>query len=139
MKYDVGNPQRFGQDYVDLVANPRDIVQFHAKRTAARQSPLPSPSLSTDERMKRNAGRTKVKMDGILPEDLEALEGPRGEKVEITTLVNAFLEKQDLGILPPKSMQQAVDNFVEKKDTNAMSKSVPSLSSCWKGGLLIAG
>lgn len=72
-------------------------------------------------------GRTKVKMDGILPEDLEELGGPKGEKVEITTLVNAFLAKQDLGILPPKSMQQAVDNFVDKKDTNAMSTSVPSL------------
>lgn len=29
--FDVGNPQRFGQDFVDKVANPRDIVQFHRK------------------------------------------------------------------------------------------------------------
>lgn len=34
--YEIGNPQRFGQDFVDRVANPRDIVQFHRRAAAAR-------------------------------------------------------------------------------------------------------
>lgn len=35
--FEIGNPQRFGQDYVDLVANPRDIVQFYRKNTINRE------------------------------------------------------------------------------------------------------
>ena len=30
--FDIGNPQRFGQDYVATVANFKDIVQFHSKK-----------------------------------------------------------------------------------------------------------
>lgn len=42
--FEIGNPQRFGQDFVDRVANPRDIVQFHRKNAANRPFLLnPSP------------------------------------------------------------------------------------------------
>ena len=61
-------------------------------------------------------------MDGLTVEDLEQIEGAQGEKVEITTLVNSFLDKQDLGLLPPKAMHLAVDSFVEKKDAQSISK-----------------
>lgn len=39
--FDVGNPQRFGQDFVDKVANPRDIVQFHRKAATRELGILP--------------------------------------------------------------------------------------------------
>jgi hypothetical protein len=32
--YEIFNPQRFGQEFVDTVANPRDIVQFYRRKTA---------------------------------------------------------------------------------------------------------
>lgn len=35
-QFEIGNPQRFGQDFVDRVANPRDIVQFTRKNAGAR-------------------------------------------------------------------------------------------------------
>ena len=34
--FDVGNPQRFGVQFADRVANPKDIVQFHKKRVINR-------------------------------------------------------------------------------------------------------
>lgn len=36
--FEVGNPQRFGQDFLDKVANPRDIVHFYKKKKLARES-----------------------------------------------------------------------------------------------------
>lgn len=42
----MGNPQRFGQDFVDKVANPRDLVQFHRK-SAIRASTFVSLAVSS--------------------------------------------------------------------------------------------
>lgn len=40
--YEIGNPQRFGQDFVNQVANPRDIVQFHRKNVGSGMSSIQS-------------------------------------------------------------------------------------------------
>lgn len=114
-KYDVGNPQRFGQDYMDRVANPRDIVQFHAKKTAASSSPPPSPS----SLIKRTIEKSTVKIDEPAERDPNR---PTSEKIEISQFVSSFLQAQNLGILSEKKMQRAVDEFVEKKDPKAMAK-----------------
>lgn len=34
--YDVGNPQRFGQEFMKDVANPKDVVQFYRKKRATK-------------------------------------------------------------------------------------------------------
>jgi double-strand break repair protein MRE11 len=47
--FEVGNPQRFGQDFVDRVANPRDVVQFKRKNASTRQSLPPFPPLPANE------------------------------------------------------------------------------------------
>lgn len=39
--FEIGNPQRFGQDFAGRVANPRDLVQFTRKKVAARECLLP--------------------------------------------------------------------------------------------------
>lgn len=33
--HDMGNPVRFGQDFIGKVANPKDILQFYKKRGGA--------------------------------------------------------------------------------------------------------
>lgn len=43
-KYEVGNPQRFGQDFIKRVANPNDIVQFHSKKASVRTLCLVGPA-----------------------------------------------------------------------------------------------
>lgn len=35
--HEIGNPQRFGQDFTNKVANPRDIIQFSRKKTINRK------------------------------------------------------------------------------------------------------
>ena len=35
--HEIGNPQRFGQDFTNKVANPRDIVQFSRKKTISSE------------------------------------------------------------------------------------------------------
>lgn len=42
--YEIGNPQRFGQDFIDRVANTRDIVQFHRRAQGTSKSSFISSS-----------------------------------------------------------------------------------------------
>ncbi|KAL8287436.1 hypothetical protein RQP46_003294 [Phenoliferia psychrophenolica] len=101
--FEIGNPQRFGQDFVDRVANPRDIVQFHRKVTGAR--------------------KTKVTIDRPEGEDdeIDDLAEEVEEKVQVSSLVHKYLEAQNLGVLPEKAMERAVLEFVEKGDKDALS------------------
>lgn len=103
--YEIGNPQRFGQDFVDRVANPRDIVQFHRRSAAQRKK--------------------KVEMDNPDQELVdEALEEAgiedKMEKLKVSTLVSKYLEAQNLGVLPEGAMQRAVEDFVDKGDKDAI-------------------
>ncbi|OAV94569.1 hypothetical protein PTTG_03792 [Puccinia triticina 1-1 BBBD Race 1] len=101
--YDVGNPQRFGQDFLGKVANPKDLVQFHRRR---------------------KIGIRKPKNDIDLPEEepLQDSQGNVSEKVQVATLVHQYLEAQNLGVLAENGMQRAVTLFVEKDDKDAIKE-----------------
>lgn len=67
-------------------------------------------------------------MDAPLQEDLDAIieEGvdvtERMAKLKVSGLVSTFLKAQNLGVLPEGAMQDAVEEFVEKGDKDAIAK-----------------
>ncbi|KAF9143614.1 Double-strand break repair protein mre11a [Mortierella sp. GBA39] len=98
--YEIFNPQRFGQEFVDTVANPRDIVQFYRRKTAFN---------------KTMAAKTKAEIDHVEPtEKLDTL------KVE--NLVQKYLSAQNLSILPEMQLADAVRIYVEKDEKDAINK-----------------
>ncbi|KAL2918977.1 meiotic recombination [Polyrhizophydium stewartii] len=91
------NPQRFGQNYIDKVANPKEILSFYRKRTATRVK-----SAEINEPLKP-----------IMPDELD--------HTTIEDLVLQYLEAQKLEILPENELADAVLNQVEKNDKDAVS------------------
>ncbi|GAA5967733.1 hypothetical protein JCM3765_000014 [Sporobolomyces pararoseus] len=110
--FEVGNPQRFGQDFVDLVANPRDLVQFHRKN-AQRKS------------------KVKINEPAQLAELAEqmSVEGTSAqqEKITVSALVHDYLEAQNLNVLSESLIQNAVEEFVGKGDKDAVGNWVRKL------------
>ncbi|KAJ3005189.1 Double-strand break repair protein mre11a [Thoreauomyces humboldtii] len=93
------NPQRFGQAFVQRVANPKDILQFHRKRAGGA-----------------GAGSKKkgdlANIDAFIPEKLEDF--------RVEDLVTEYLNAQNLDILPENELGEAVRLFVEKEDREAI-------------------
>jgi len=103
--FEVGNPQRFGQDFQNTVANPRDIVSFHRKSQATRKS-------------KVTIDQPNLQGTGVDAEDDDS----RQSKIKIGDLVVKYLKAQELKMLPEKFMQDAVENFVDKGDKGALAE-----------------
>lgn len=102
-RHDIGNIVRFGQEFVDKVANPRDLLQFHKKKAA--------------QASKKNAN---LKENYLEPTE-EMLPAERLEKVHMSDLVQTYLSTQQLQILNPAGLERAVMNFVDKDDRDAIS------------------
>ncbi|KAJ3296809.1 Double-strand break repair protein mre11a [Rhizoclosmatium sp. JEL0117] len=92
------NPQRFGQRFVDKVANVKDILHFHRKR-----------QVNTDKKSKDVGFDVPI----TLPDKLD--------KFQVQDLVQEFLKAQNLEILPENGIGEAVRLFVEKEDKEAIS------------------
>ncbi|GAA6060679.1 hypothetical protein JCM10212_005061 [Sporobolomyces blumeae] len=110
-QFEVGNPQRFGQDFVDQVANPRDIVQFHRK--------------NANRKAKVTINEPKL---GDLA-DAMAVEGVSAqmEKITVSALVHEYLQAQNLNVLSENLIQNAVEEFVGKGDKEAVGNWVRKL------------
>ncbi|BGO97365.1 Double-strand break repair protein MRE11 [Rhodotorula toruloides] len=114
-QFEVGNPQRFGQDFVDKVANPRDIVQFHRKSTTRKAKvTINQPNLSALE-----AAMAENEETGRISSQME--------KVTVSSLVHDYLEAQNLNVLSESLIQNAVDEFVGKGDKDAVGNWVRKL------------
>ncbi|BGP25655.1 double-strand break repair protein MRE11 [Rhodotorula toruloides] len=114
-QFEVGNPQRFGQDFVDKVANPRDIVQFHRKLTTRNAKvTINQPNLSALE-----AAMAETEETGRISSQME--------KVTVSSLVHDYLEAQNLNVLSESLIQNAVDEFVGKGDKDAVGNWVRKL------------
>ncbi|KAK9763849.1 meiotic recombination [Basidiobolus ranarum] len=96
------NPQRFGQQFVEQVANPKDIIHFYRRRTYTDKKKV---TAITDEQLAR-----------IIPERLDHF------KVE--DLIEEFLNTQKLDVLPETELIDAVRIFVEKDDRDAIKEFV---------------
>ncbi|EXJ94389.1 double-strand break repair protein MRE11 [Capronia coronata CBS 617.96] len=97
-KFDVENPQRFSNRFIDKVANTTDVVQFHVK--------------------KRNAAARAARDAEADREVMAKFQGLENIKVE--KLVREFLQAQSLTILPQNYFGDAVAQYVEKDDKHAM-------------------
>ncbi|KIW98183.1 DNA repair protein (mre11) [Cladophialophora bantiana CBS 173.52] len=97
-KFDIENPQRFSNRFIDKVANTNDVVQFHVKKknAAARAA---RDAEADKEIMARFQGQEIIKVD---------------------KLVREFLQAESLTILPQNYFGDAVNQYVEKDDKHAM-------------------
>ncbi|XP_033100240.1 double-strand break repair protein MRE11-like isoform X2 [Anneissia japonica] len=103
--YEVINITRFGQKYVERVANPKDILAFHRRKM----------QLNTMGKV------TKAELDKFLkPEGLDT------SRVE--DLVKKYFqdadEKNQLSILSEKGLGKAVQEFVDKEEKEAIPELV---------------
>ena len=99
------NAQRFGQQFVDRVANPRDILLFYRKRTGATRTR--SESL-------------QIPGAAAFPDQLDL--------VKMEDLVREYLSSQKLDVLPENELENAVHNFVEKDEKDAIKECVSTFS-----------
>jgi double-strand break repair protein MRE11 len=96
------NPQRFSSRFSDQVANTTDVVQFHRKKNVASRA---------------------LKKTAELP-DQSVLDSLTLNTVRMDELVREFLTAQSLTILPQNSFGDAVAQFVDKDDKQAMEQFV---------------
>ncbi|GAA5999486.1 MRX complex nuclease subunit [Rhodotorula paludigena] len=123
--FDVGNPQRFGQDFVDKVANPRDIVQFHRKAATRKQ--------------KVTINQPNLKDIDAAIEEVAATGSSQVENITVSSLVHQYLEAQNLNVLSESLIQNAVDEFVGKGDKDAVSNWVKKLLKDTRNEILKKG
>lgn len=97
-KFDCENPQRFSNRFVGRVANGNDVVQFWRRKTG---------------------GGAKKKAGHDMPDE-KVLEDMTIDNVKVSKLVQEFLSAQSLKILPQAPFGDAVNQFVDKDDKNAM-------------------
>jgi double-strand break repair protein MRE11 len=96
-------PQRFGSRYVGKVANAKEILQFYRKKTTYDPS-----------KERRKAGGTIINEVPDLPE--------RMDDTKVEDLVAEYLEAQQLDLLPENELGDAVKEFVEKDDKDAIKE-----------------
>jgi double-strand break repair protein MRE11 len=96
--FDSFNPQRFGQQFVNRVANPKDILLFYRKRTLGQ----------------RDKSKGVDIVQPHLPERMEV--------IQIESLVQEYLMAQNLSVLPEKALTDAVKNLVDNDEKDAISK-----------------
>ncbi|EPX74966.1 Rad32 nuclease [Schizosaccharomyces octosporus yFS286] len=97
--YQTENPQRFSNRFVGRVANATDVVLFHLKRKYTRTKKNNEVVDNVGEDIKINALR-------------------------VESLVNEYLKKNQLECLPGNVLGEAVINFVEKDDKDAIKECV---------------
>lgn len=102
----MSNPIRFGQEFQGRIANPRDVLVFHRakKTTRTAKVTIDQPELSID--------------------DPELSISEKLSRVRVHTLVKEYLAAQELQLLGEAGMSDAIQMFVEKDDSHAISKCV---------------
>ncbi|KAI9594350.1 Mre11 DNA-binding presumed domain-containing protein [Syncephalis fuscata] len=107
--YTAFHPQRFGQQFVDRVANPKDILQFHRRRT-----------IRADAQERRTMSESRrVQLESIMPEKLE--------NFRVEDLVEEMLNDTLLSVFPENAFGGAVRQFVEKDDRDAIKEFIEEM------------
>ncbi|GJJ71717.1 double-strand break repair protein MRE11 [Entomortierella parvispora] len=95
--FEIFNPQRFGMEFVDMVANPRELVQFYRKKSGTV----------------KNASKPAAEMDKV---DVEE----KLDTMRVENLVQKYLSAQNLSILAEIELADAVRVYVEKDEKDAV-------------------
>lgn len=96
------NPHRFGQQFVDRVANPKDILLFYRKRTPISHRNIESIKIQ-DEIEEKN-------------------DNDHGSITRVEELVNELLTRSRLSFFPENEFTDSIQKFVEKDDKDALEK-----------------
>ena len=96
--YEVENPQRFSNRFVGKVANPNDVVKFHKKRGTTMKTDVPMDTVDPD----------------ILARQIDL------EEIKVENLVREFLGAQSLAVLAENGLGDAIFQYVEKDDKDAI-------------------
>jgi double-strand break repair protein MRE11 len=102
--FEAFNPHRFGQQFVDKVANPKEVLKFYRKRRAPIQT----------NKKSKNSLPLLNDLDAAIPERLDL--------IKVEDLVQQFLT--DLDVLPEKEFEDAVKLFIDKDDRDAIKEFV---------------
>ncbi|ORX55853.1 DNA repair exonuclease [Piromyces finnis] len=94
--YPTFNPHKFGQRFVNRIANPNDILHFYRKKAVAKLNSSTENDVS------------------FLPEKLE--------NTKIETLIDEFLQIKNLEILNEKELGSAVKTYIEKDEKDAIKE-----------------
>ena len=89
------NPQRFGQQFVKEIANPKDMLVFYRKKTESK------PRAISDRPVVIGANEKVEKMED---------------------LISKILSAQKLEILPENELSDSIRIFVEKDDRDSIEK-----------------
>lgn len=120
------NVQRFGQKFVGNVANPSDLLLFSRTK-------------------KEKSGLLGAKSGGMRGVSGSGDQGGEGEEKEdghnAAPSIESFVKKQMqsnrvFNLLPSSRMEDAIENYVVRKHTNAISDSVNSVLRKFQGTLL---
>lgn len=112
------NPIRFGQEFQGRIANPRDVLTFHRKKTAPGA----------------RSGKVAIDQPELSIDDPELSVQEKLAKVRVQTLVKEYLAAQELQLLGESGMSDAIKMFVEKDDIHAIEQHVEkSLNALVKG------
>ncbi|KAI8897233.1 Mre11 DNA-binding presumed domain-containing protein [Globomyces pollinis-pini] len=90
------NSSRFGQRFVDEVANPRDILMFHRKLVRTKKT---KPTSTNAEEF-------------LISDMAESM---------VEDLISKYLDQEKLEILPENELNTVVASFVAKNDKDAIS------------------
>jgi len=103
--YSIINPHRFGQQFVDRVANCKDILLFYRKKVFEK------------------------KESSVKSHDLHLSQGSQGsESVRMEDLINEYLNSVDgslqLDVLSERKLAKALNEFVLKEEKDAITELV---------------
>ncbi|KAI8060023.1 Metallo-dependent phosphatase-like protein [Gongronella butleri] len=126
--YEIINPQQFGQPFTNRVANAKDIVKF----TRTRATPASS---SSNARNRANARRSAT---SVL-DDTSASVPERLDQIKVEDLVHEFLAHNTLSMLAENELEDAVKNFVDKDDKDAIDRFVKGTLTRTQGTINVAG
>ncbi len=101
--YAVINPQRFGQQFISKVANPRDIIHYLKRRGGPN-------SLAAQRRQQKNIE---------IPED--ATTDPN-DNLRVEDLVSQYLGCQKLDVFPQNEFGDILRTSIEKTDNGLIEK-----------------
>jgi hypothetical protein len=102
------NNQRFGSQFVGQVANPSDILLFHKRRGGESAK----GGKAAASRKKRSTAGLDVPVE---PEDLEQI------NIEDLIVQNLANNEKKLELLDEKSMGEALEQYVDKKEARAIA------------------
>lgn len=106
LDFQVENPRRFSNRFVGRVANSNNIIQFYKKKK-------PIPTKSTFKNGKSNETPLATSL-------MDNEHHNNSGELQIEMLISDMLNRMQLSLLPEVGFNEAIKNFVDKDEKNAL-------------------